>query len=1492
MLFALLIIIIPGSFALSDVDANDTIAVEASDIVSISDDDSKLMASDYYFNSSSDDDGAGSKEDPYNKLTLKRITSDSIIHLANGEYNLTNGKKLDNVAIIGEDADKTILRYAGISFGKFSSYNYVTLKNITIIGFQFDLDGADLTASNVIFKNCVAPEEKTSSSLIVNVAPNSYGGAIRAYSNDYYYPKVLIDNCTFLNNTAEYGGAIYIKDGVLEINDTLFIDNHASIYGGSLVGLYGSLITLRDVEFLNSKAMQYDGGAIYLLFSSLTGNAVVIDNSSAAKFGGAITSLNSNLKLTCLNASNNFAGYDGGAIYQMYNAVSLTDSNLINNTARYGGAIFVDDVELNLINNNFEDNLANISGNAVYSLLPQSTINQNNSYIRNKTDHDEDFCECMELNLNIGTGNYTIYINNATFDGELPSRYSLVDENGVTPIRDQGDGGNCWAFGAIAALESAILKASGESLDLSEGNMKNVIELFCDYGWNGETNGGGRDEMSIAYLVSWLGPIYESMDEYDDYNMLSPIFDSFMHVQNIIYLKRDSFTDNDAIKQAIIKYGAVATGIYFDGYSYSESKNSYYFSGSADYSNHEVVIVGWDDNYLRSNFNNKPAGNGAWIAKNSWNTDWGDDGYFYVSYYDSMFAEVGNPQACYAFVFNDSERYDKNYQYDIIGETSYMSTNKNTIWVENIFESTDTEILAAVSTYFRKTMDYELFIYVNDQLQLTKNGTSVPGYMTINLGTYVPLSSGDKFKVVFKLTCDDNNAEFAVSEGSTANKITYAPGVSFFSEDGVGWADLYDFTRRMGGHLFKSQVACIKAFTILHESNPVMELNVSTTLDVANIEVFVRDLDYDVVSIGNVTFNIGGVNYTVELNNSRVVISHIFDNIGSYDVKAFYNNITDNILVNISQLNVSITSDVIVLGSDVSINFQTSHDLDTALDVIVNDKTYLINLVQNKATLSLSDLDFGHYDVHATFKDSAYVGETSSAFNIASIELNASSLLDVATVEVFVRDLDYDVLNPGNVVIDIGGVNYTVGLNDYKASLSHLFDDLGSYEVNAYYKGIEGSVLVNISQLKVNITSDITISRNNAIIGFITSHDLNTSLNVLINNQSYSVKLDHGNATLYLNNLAFDHYDVHATFEDDAYLGEADFAFDINITESVIIASDLSIYYNYENYYTIQLIDAFGNPIVNRQVEFIIENKTLTAVSDYYGMVSTIIKLDEIGNHTMDIVFRGDDSYFNSSAQVNVEVKSSIIFLESDYLLNSMYYVIFLDKNGNYLQNKRVNFNIDNLDYMLVTDSMGRLSFALNINTGSHNITVTNLENGEILSQEINIVKRIMENKDLKIYYLSTTPYKFRVYGDNAKPVGAGVKVTVVINKKTYSVSTDDNGYASFKISLSPKTYKITATYKGYKVSNKIVVKPVLTAKNIYKKKAKKIKFQAKLVNTKGKAVKGKKITFKFKGKKYKAKTNSKGIATLTLKNLKVGKYSITTKYGKSTIKNTIKIKK
>jgi hypothetical protein len=160
-------------------------------------------------------------------------------------------------------------------------------------------------------------------------------------------------------------------------------------------------------------------------------------------------------------------------------------------------------------------------------------------------------------------------------------------------------------------------------------------------------------------------------------------------------------------------------------------------------------------------------------------------------------------------------------------------------------------------------------------------------------------------------------------------------------------------------------------------------------------------------------------------------------------------------------------------------------------------------------------------------------------------------------------------------------------------------------------------------------------------------------------------------------------------------------------------------------------------------------------------------------------------------------------------------------------------------------------------------------------------------NKDITMYYGANKVYSVKAYKDT-RVAAVGETVEITVNSHTYFVKTDKNGIATFKINLKPKTYIITARYKGIKVSNKITVKPTLITKNIKAKKGKTIKFKATLLNTKGKALKGKKITIKFKGKKYKIKTNKKGKATLKIRNLKVGKYKIKTTYKK--LKNTNKI--
>ena len=245
----------------------------------------------------------------------------------------------------------------------------------------------------------------------------------------------------------------------------------------------------------------------------------------------------------------------------------------------------------------------------------------------------------------------------------------------------------------------------------------------------------------------------------------------------------------------------------------------------------------------------------------------------------------------------------------------------------------------------------------------------------------------------------------------------------------------------------------------------------------------------------------------------------------------------------------------------------------------------------------------------------------------------------------------------------------------------------------------------------------------------------------------------------------------------------------------------------------------------------------------------------------------------------------------------------FLDGDGNVLKDTEVTFKVNGKTYTVKTDEKGTAKLTnSHLAVGDYNVTIINPVTGEEITKKLSIVPRLIGNKDMTMDFADGSIYVVRVIGDDGKPVGAGEIVRISANGIHYAPATDSNGYARLKIELNPKTYTVTAQYKAYKVSNKLKVKQTLklvkkTIK-IKKKTAKKIVLKAKLKWSSGKPIKGKKITFTFKGKKYTAKTNKKGIAKVkvkkkVVKKLKKGKkYKYTAKYLTNKVKGKVKVKK
>ena len=399
--------------------------------------------------------------------------------------------------------------------------------------------------------------------------------------------------------------------------------------------------------------------------------------------------------------------------------------------------------------------------------------------------------------------------------GQYPPLFDLRNLSKVTPVRNQGSAGSCWAQATYASLESYLLP--GELWDFSENNMKNLLSRYNPEGFDRDASDGGNAYMSTAYLARWTGPISEADDPYNPDSNVSPTDKPVRkHVQNVMFLPdRANATDNNNIKSALTTYGVVYTSMYYNGYYSNDTNAAYYFNETA-LPNHAVGIVGWDDNYSMNNFTSLPPSDGAFIVKNSWGTDFGKEGYFYVSYYDRYFG-LNNA----VFTAEGAQNYDRIYQYDPLGWINNFGGESNTQWGANVFTSNTSETLSAVSFYATDiNTAYDIYIYKNpDNGPINTTGYShqqagiiegPPGYYTKVLSPGVALLPGEKFSVVMNFTTQNTiyplPVEHAVDDYSS--QATAHSGESYYSDDGgLNWTDMasYNFTENI----------CIKAFTIL-----------------------------------------------------------------------------------------------------------------------------------------------------------------------------------------------------------------------------------------------------------------------------------------------------------------------------------------------------------------------------------------------------------------------------------------------------------------------------------------------------------------------------------------------------------------------------------------------------------------------------------------------------------------------------------------------------
>lgn len=658
----------------------------------------------------------------------------------------------------------------------------------------------------------------------------------------------------------------------------------------------------------------------------------------------------------------------------------------------------------------------------------------------------------------------------------LPSYYNLADLNQTTPVKTQGSSGSCITFASMGAIESSVKKVTNITYDFSENNLKNILKKFSPIGYSKLLpNDGGYDLEPVGYFVSGLGPVLESTDSYDTESVLSSVYEPVVQVQNIYFVPhRSNFTDNDLIKEAVVKYGGVFTSI-------KSSSQTNIYSHSTD-ANHVVLIVGWDDNYSKTKFSTTPPGDGAFIIKNSWGTGTGINGYQYVSYYDSVIGDLIYTNSYndinFAVDYNNIYNYSSIYQYDTVCYVYEIDDNSGQYSIKNIYTAESNQTISAVGTYFVNKSNYTIKVYINNNLVTTKKGTAdYPGYRTIYLDNFYRVNEYDEITVSIDIEQKISDKYIYVPLQDNDYPIYMSANKSFISYDKQKtWVDLYTNDTEYFA-------APIKVYTMdipiidssVKYSNNQLTINTSVSNINSTAKLYYKiNNDYlynnnnKIISYTvNEAKNISHTNSTYGLSNGKYTLQTIlvYNNINITQNRSFTVN-DNNITIKANDVT-TIINESKVLDVEIIDNKNTSKIINQGIIIAsYNNKTVIgqAKVSNNHALINLTNDKAGNYSITLTYTNSTYndtYKKISLTVNKISTKLTISVkntyVYNTSTITGTLLDKYNNPIASAKVNISVNNKSYTVSTNksgEYKLNYQNTVVGKNNVTVNYYSNSI------------------------------------------------------------------------------------------------------------------------------------------------------------------------------------------------------------------------------------------------------------------------------------------------------------------------------------------------------------------------------------------------------------------------------------------------------